>query len=126
MKTFNDYLADLKGIKGWQHDTEIADWLGIKKQTLASIKKGKSHLDYEYAVRMAIELNIDVNHIMLAERIEHAKDDAEKKAWQGYFASIYGVAAGVATISIVTLILCHYSSESGVQLSAAGGQVFIM
>ena len=63
IKKFNEFNSNFKFIFGLNSDTEVADALGIRKETYKTRKK-RDDIPYEQAIKYCEEKNVDLNWIL--------------------------------------------------------------
>ncbi len=81
MKTI-DYLNDIQDKTELYKDIEFAEWLGTSKQNISQIKKGKRFLNIDECIKIADELNIDKNDILITVQLEKEKEPLIKHLWE--------------------------------------------
>jgi len=112
MKKFIDYINEMKEIKGFKTDKEIADYLGITKASMSNIRHGKG-VRQNTADKIADTLKAPKEDIYLASRVAQENDPEAKKIWEkiakkyeGIAASILAVTALSPSIASIQCILC--------------------
>lgn len=100
MKTSAEYLDDIKTAHHIESDYAAAKLLGVTRSAVSNYRLGKSGFDEDVALRAAELLRRDPEELMLASRIERAKDDATRAPWVRLAKrSGYGPAIGIMSTS---------------------------
>lgn len=122
MNTTQDYLDAVKAKTGATSDYQLAKIIGVRPQTISSLRVGRTHLGNENAIKVAEILDIDSGIVLSAVNAERAKNDQEKAAWASIWEKLGGVAAGL----IVALALGSSPAPSYAETGVKSPTMYIM
>lgn len=96
-----DLLQEVKNVKNFKSDNELAEFLGIKRQSINGIKKGGGFSD-EIAIKVAEITKRSLSEVLLIREIQGEHNEKIKEAWMN-ISKMSGIAASVTIISALTL-----------------------
>tara|TARA_R100000900_G_scaffold37538_1_gene30909 strand:+ start:13327 stop:13641 length:315 start_codon:yes stop_codon:yes gene_type:complete len=81
MNAFETYLNDLKVLKGFSTEGELAEYLGLRKQEISRAKK-RGYATDEQCIIVARELGVHPALVILARETIKDKNSRHSKIWE--------------------------------------------
>src|SRR5690606_17577269 len=110
---------------GFRNDAELAAKLGRTKAAISQYRSGKSIMDNETCVALALELGIDPMPIIMAADIDRAERNGQKSLWE-VFSKRMALAPAILAVASVNLFLTPAPAEAAPVLKHRAGPVCIM
>jgi len=104
-----DLLQEVKKAKNFKSDNELAEFLGIKRQSINGIKKGGGFND-EIAIMVAEITKRSLSEILLIREIQGEHNEKIREAWKN-ISKLSGIAASVTIACILT---SYQMEEAGI------------
>lgn len=95
-----DLLNEVKNIKNLKSDNELAQLLGITRQSINGIKKGGGISD-EITIKIAEITKRDLAEVLLIREIQGEQNEKIRKAWEK-ISRLSGIAASVILAVLIT------------------------
>jgi len=105
MKTSYDWIQAVKPALAVSSDYAIADKLGVSRQFISNVKKGRSHLTKVMAEQVAEALNIEFAEVWLTIEAEKEKDAKIRTSYQHILDRLGSVAASVFALNTVAYMI---------------------
>lgn len=96
-----ELLEEVKKAKGIETDYALAKALGLPRGDVCQYYQGKRTPNEFACMQIAKALGKTLDDVMIPIRIEAEKNEKRKAAWQEYYKSIGGLAAGFVMSLIV-------------------------
>ncbi|KVC68793.1 Cro/Cl family transcriptional regulator [Burkholderia ubonensis] len=96
------YLDQLRQHKGFKNDTELAEFLGVKQNTISQYRHGKGFMSNDVCLKVAAGLGMDNPLlIIMAADMDRAEKAGQQSLWEIFLPKMVGFSAAVA-IGIIT------------------------
>lgn len=100
MKTTNEYLDELKNKLELESDGDLARWLKCSRQQVSQYRHNIRPLEELHAFTIEEALQLPRGEVLAANRIERAKTEQERQAWQNFMKRLRTAAATVALTAV--------------------------
>ncbi|VVD70766.1 hypothetical protein PFI31113_00592 [Pandoraea fibrosis] len=96
------YLDELRQQKQFKNDTELAEYLGLKQNTISQYRHGKAFMSNDVCLRIADALLMDSPvPVIAAVDMDRAEKAGEHSLWEKFLPRMAG-AAGALAVCVVT------------------------
>ncbi|HEY8034250.1 MAG TPA: helix-turn-helix domain-containing protein [Methylobacter sp.] len=95
-----ELLQEVKNIKNFKSDNELAEFLGVKRQSINGIKKGGGFSN-DIAIKVAEITKRSLSEILIIREIQGEQNEKIRKAWEN-ISKLSGIAASVAMACILS------------------------
>lgn len=100
MKTTNEYLDTVKVKLHHKSDGDLARWLKIDRRYISDYRRSHLPLSELHAFTIEEALHLPRGEVLAANRIERAKTEQERQAWQNFMKRLRTAAATVALTAV--------------------------
>lgn len=96
------YLDELRELRSFKNDTEMAKYLGLKQVTISAYRCGRGFMSNDVCLKIAIGLEMDSPlPIIMAVDMDRAEKAGEHSLWEKFLPKMAGT-AGALAVGIVT------------------------
>jgi transcriptional regulator with XRE-family HTH domain len=99
------YLDQLRQLKGFKNDTELADFLGVKQNTISQYRHGKGFMSNDVCLKVAAGLEMDnpVLVIMAAD-MDRAEKTGQQSLWEIFLPKMAALSVGAALMGFTFFV----------------------
>lgn len=112
MKQAIDYIDELKKMKGFKRDSELARLLGITRGAVNNYRAGVNTPDDVTAEKIGRELGIEPAMVVFAAQRDRAKTPEGKQVWEDFTRRL-GQTAAKSKALILTLAVAGLTAATG-------------
>ncbi|WP_144153298.1 helix-turn-helix domain-containing protein [Paraburkholderia sp. BCC1885] len=90
------YLDQLRQTKGFTNDTELADFLGVKQNTISQYRHAKGFMSNEVCLKVAAGLDMDnPMPVIMAADMDRAEKTGQRSLWEVFLPRMAGISAAL-------------------------------
>lgn len=126
MKNATRYLEAVKARHGGASDYRAAKILGVTTSAVSKWRNGTESFSPTTAKKVAEELGIDEEIVVIESQIDRCKSPEEAAIWQRVLRRLGGAAAAVVAFSVIGLAPMDTQAASPYPAGMASKTLFIM
>ncbi|QDQ84024.1 helix-turn-helix domain-containing protein [Paraburkholderia megapolitana] len=120
------YLDQLRQAKGFTNDTELADFLGVKQNTISQYRHAKGFMSNDVCLKVAAGLDMDNPlPVIMAADMDRAEKTGQKSLWEVFLPRMAGLSAALV-LGVVTNFVTPSPAQAACNLENGVGAVYIM
>lgn len=120
------YLDQLRQAKGFTNDTELADFLGVKQNTISQYRHAKGFMSNEVCLKVAAGLDMDSPlSVIMAADMDRAEKTGQQSLWEVFLPRMAGVSAALL-LGIVTNFVTPSPAQAAPALENGANAVYLM
>lgn len=118
-----DLLIEKRHLK---NDVALAEMLDVGKSTISNYRKGIRVMENEMCLKVAMALDIDPLHVIMAADIDRAEKAGQRSLWESFTRKAAAFAGVAVMASSVNLFVTPTDAQATPHLDSAPGQICIM
>ena len=128
MENVKKLLDEVKQRNGIETDYALAKLLELPRPRIHDYYKGKTTPDEFACLQIANALNIPLNHVIAAVKVDTEKNEKRRSVWEKYYKQVGGIAASlfVAVLLNVTFKVTSTGLEASPLLISYANTICIM
>ena len=120
------YLDQLRQAKGFTNDTELAEFLGVKQNTISQYRHAKGFMSNEVCLKVAAGLDMDSPlPVIMAADMDRAEKTGQQSLWEVFLPRMAGVSAALL-LAVVTNFVTPSPAQAAPALESGANAVYIM
>ena len=120
------YLDQLRQAKGFTNDTELAEFLGVKQNTISQYRHAKGFMSNEVCLKVAAGLDMDSPlPVIMAADMDRAEKTGQQSLWEVFLPRMAGVSAALL-LGIVTNFVTPSPAQAAPALENGANAVYLM
>lgn len=118
------YLDQLRQAKGFTNDTELAEFLGVKQNTISQYRHAKGFMSNEVCLKVAAGLDMDSPlPVIMAADMDRAEKTGQQSLWEVFLPRMAGVSAALF-LGIVTNFVTPSPAHAAPTLESGVGSLY--
>jgi len=126
MNNAQKYLTELKARKGGVSDYRVSKILNVSAQAVSKWRNGQDSFSPTTAKKVADELGIDEEIVVIESQLDRCKTPEEAEIWQKVLRRLGGAAAAVVAFTVIGLAPMDTQAASTYPAGMASKTLFIM
>jgi transcriptional regulator with XRE-family HTH domain len=120
------YLDKLREAKGLTSDTALAEFLGLKQNTVSQYRHGKAFMSNDVCLKVAAGLGMDSPVlIIMAADMDRAEKTGQQSLWEIFLPKMAALSAGAALMGF-TFFVTPSPAQAASAVENGVGSVVIM